>query len=124
MEKKREFRRKLIKRAFNLAKKVIILIDKLPQKRASWIISDQLLRASTSIGANIIEAQAASSRKDFVNFLHHALKSGNETLFWLALAKELSPRLGGDALELEKETQELVKILSSSLLTLKGRNKL
>ena len=124
MEKNKEFRQKLIERAFNLAKNVINLVDKFPKKRASWVISDQLLRASTSIGANIIEAQAASSRKDFVNFLHHSLKSGNETLFWLALAKELDQRLQNEVPNLERETEELVKILSSSLLTLKGRKKL
>ncbi|MEW6163180.1 MAG: four helix bundle protein [Nitrospirota bacterium] len=41
-----------------------------------------MLRSATSIGANIIEAQAASSRRDFRNFLNHALKSANETKFW------------------------------------------
>lgn len=123
MDKNKEFRQKLIERSFKLAKEVIKLVDKLPQKRASWVIADQLLRAATSIGANIIEAQAASSRKDFANFLRYSLKSGKETLFWLALAKELDTELNNDIQKLERETNELVKILSSSLLTLKGRIK-
>ena len=118
------FREKLIERARELAKKVIKLVDDFPKKNASWVISDQLLRSTTSIGANIVEAQAASSKKDFVNFLHYALKSGNETLFWLSLAKELGMEDDSDIIVLEKETEELVKILSSSLLTLKGRKKL
>jgi four helix bundle protein len=117
----REFKEKLINRAFNLAKDVIRLVDKFPKKRTSWVISDQLLRAITSIGANIIEAQAASSRRDFINFLHHSLKSGNESLFWLKLSKELDTKLIKEIERLEMETLELVKILNSSLLTLKGR---
>ncbi len=110
----------MIARAFRLARKTIALADKFPNKRSAWIISDQLIKAVTSIGANIIEAQAASSRRDFVNFLNYALKSGNETRFWLALAKDLNSELLPEIEELIKETNELVKILGSSISTLKG----
>lgn len=118
------FKKKLIIRAFNLARKIIRLVDKFPSKRSAWVIAGQLLRAATSIGANIIEAQAASSRKDFINFLNHALKSGNETKFWLALAKDLDEKLIKEISELLKETDELVRILGSSIATMKGKNKL
>ena len=119
-----EFKKKLIIRSFNLARNVIKLVDKFPQKRSAWIIIDQLLRAITSIGANIIEAQAASSRKDFINFLNHALKSGNETKFWLALSKDLDEKIIPELDVYLKETDEIVKILGSSISTLKGKNKL
>jgi len=118
-----EFRNKLITRAFNLARRVIALVNKFPNCRASWVISDQLIRAITSIGANIIEAQAASSKKDFINFLNHALKSGNESKFWLALSRELDEKLITEINEIIKETDELVKILGSSISTLKGKKK-
>lgn len=72
-----------------------------------------------SIGANIVEAQFASSRKDFINFLHHALKSANETKYWLALAKEIDPKLNADLDDLIKQTEEMIKLLSSSLIALK-----
>ena len=62
MENK-DFKKKLISRAFQLARQVLRLVDKFPQKKSSWVITDQLLRAATSIGANIIEAQAASSKR-------------------------------------------------------------
>ena len=84
------FKKQLIIRAFNFARNIIKLVDQFLNKRAAWVIADQLLRASTSIGANIIEAQAASSRKDFINFLNHFLKSANETKFWLALSKDIA----------------------------------
>ena len=119
-----EFRKELIRRAFELARKTMRLVDKFPKKQSAWVISDQLLRSITSIGANIIEAQAASSRKDFINFLNHALKSGNEAKFWFALARELDKGLVAQINELIKETDELVKILGSSILTLRGENKL
>lgn len=119
-----DFRRRLIQRAFTLSRRVIVLVDSFPAKRSAWVITDQLLRAVTSIGANIIEAQAASSRKDFVNFLNHALKSGNETKFWLALAKDISSSQSEEINSLLKEVDELTKILGSNISTLKGKNKL
>lgn len=119
-----DFKRQLINRAFTFARKTIALVDKFPNKRSAWVISDQLIRAATSIGANIIEAQAASSKRDFINFLNHALKSGNETKFWLALAKDLDRKFIEEITLLLKETDELVRILGSSISTLKGKNKL
>lgn len=118
---KEEFKKMLKLRAFNLARNIMKLTDKFPQKRSAWVISDQLLRSATSIGANIIESQAASSKKDFINFLNHALKSGNETKFWLALAKDLDDKLIPEIEKQLKESDELVKILGSSISTLKGK---
>ena len=113
------FKRQLISRAFTFARNVIKLVDDFPSKRAAWVIADQLLRSATSIGANIMEAQAASSRKDFINFLNHALKSANETKFWLALAKDIATRKVVEINGLLKEVDELAKILGSSVKSLK-----
>lgn len=55
-------------RTYQFALKVISLLDKLPRDMSTRIISAQLLRAATSIGANICEAQASPTRRDFVNF--------------------------------------------------------
>ncbi len=118
---KNDFKQQIKLRAFNLARRTIQLSNKFSKTRAAWVITDQLIRAITSIGANIIEAQAASSRKDFINYLHIALKSGNESKFWLALARDLDAQLIVEINEIIKETDELVKILGKSLLTLKGK---
>ena len=123
MKTNQDFKKQLINRAFTLAKRTIYLVDKFPSKRSAWVISDQLIRASTSIGANIIEAQAASSRRDFINFLNHALKSGNETEFWFALSKDLDQKLIEEVDILLNEAKELTKILGSSIMTLKNKNK-
>ncbi|OGY58059.1 MAG: hypothetical protein A3H67_01165 [Candidatus Buchananbacteria bacterium RIFCSPLOWO2_02_FULL_46_11b] len=118
-----EFKKMLKLRTFNLAREVMQFVDKFPNKRSAWIITDQLLRAIMSIGANIAEAQAASSKKDFINFLNYALKSGNETKFWLALAKDLDNKLISEIDEYLKETDEIVRIIGSSIATLKGKKK-
>jgi four helix bundle protein len=87
------------------------------------IIAKQLLRSATSIGANIIEAQAASSRKDFINFLNHALKSANESKFWLGLLRDAHKAPLEKTNTLLKETDEMGRILGSSIVTLRGKNK-
>ena len=123
MNTNQDFKKQLIKGAFNLARKIITLVDKFPNKRSAWVIADQLIRAATSIGANIIEAQAASSKRDFINFLNHALKSGNETKFWLALVKDLDQKLVNEVDFLLNEAKELTNILGSSIITLKNKSK-
>ncbi|MBI2600321.1 four helix bundle protein [Candidatus Daviesbacteria bacterium] len=119
-----DFKKQLINRSFVFARSIIRLTDIFPSKRSSWVITDQLIRAATSIGANIIEAQAASSKRDFTNFLNHALKSGNETKFWLALARDLDHRLEENINTSLREVDELTKILGSSIVKLKGKDKL
>ena len=96
-------------------------MDTLPRDNSTNIIANQLLRSATSIGANVIEAQASSSKTDFTNFFNHSLKSANESLYWLGLLKD-AKKINGDRLNhLLKETEELARILGASLLTLRGK---
>lgn len=111
----------LKKRAYVFALDVIKFIDGLVRKDfVVLIISKQLLRSATSIGANIIEAQAGSTRKDFTNFFSYALKSANETKFWLGLLRDSKKADGEDVAALLQEATELANILASSIITLKG----
>jgi len=110
-------------RAYHLSLVVIRFINQLPDKRAFWIIGDQLLRAITSIGANIIEAQSSSSRREFIKFYEIALKSANESKYWLCLLRDSYPQLREQCGELLQETQEISNMLGSSILTLKGKRK-
>ena len=66
----------------------IQLTKDLPEKRVFWSISDQLVRSATSIGANIIEGKSASSKRDFIRYHEIALKSANETKYWLGLMRD------------------------------------
>lgn len=87
------------------------------------VIIRQFLRSATSIGANIIEAQAGSTKKDFTNFFTYALKSANESKFWLGLLRDSGKSNRDRVNQLLKETIELANILGSSILTLKGKKK-
>jgi len=111
-------------RSYSFALKIIKLVETLSNAPTPRVIGDQLLRSGTSIGANIIEAQAASSKRDFINFLNHALKSANETKFWLGLLRD-SGKKDKEAIDpLLDETKQLANIIASSILTLKREQKL
>lgn len=117
-----KFKTDLKKRAYIFALNIIELIDSLNKKDLSiQVISKQILRSGTSIGANIIEAQAGSSKKDFTNFLTYALKSANETKFWLCLLRDSNKATKTEIENLLDECNQLANILGSSILTLKGK---
>ncbi|MFC1790506.1 four helix bundle protein [Patescibacteria group bacterium] len=111
------------KRAYLLALRALKLIDFLPNKKSFWSLGDQLLRSITSIGANVIEAQASSSKREFVRYYEIALKSANESKFWLCLLRDSKKGDSALASEMLKEVVELAKILGASILTLKGKRK-
>lgn len=112
-------------RAYGFSLAVIKFVSPLPNQRIFWVIIDQLLRAATSVGANIVEAQAASSKKDFIKFYEIALKSASETKYWLCLLRDAGVLADTKKVEeLLQEAIELSRILGSSLITLKGKRKL
>jgi four helix bundle protein len=108
-------------RVYRFALDIIGFVEQLPKGQVSRVISDQLLRSATSIGANVVEAQAATSRKDYTNFFAHALKSANETKFWLGLLKDSGKAKGEPIGKLQKEANEIANVLAASILTLKGK---
>jgi len=110
-------------RSYIFAIKIIKFIRLLDKKDFSTeIIIKQLLRSATSIGANIIEAKASSSRKDFTNFYHYSLKSANETKFWLGLLRDSKiTRFENEIADLLNEATEISNILGKCILTLKNK---
>ncbi|MEK7166941.1 MAG: four helix bundle protein [Patescibacteria group bacterium] len=110
-------------RAYQFSIALIKFLEKLPNRKVFWMITDQLLRSGTSIGANIVEAKSASSKKDFIKFYEIALKSANETKYWICLLRDIN-LINQEKENLEnflKEADEISKMLASSLLTLKGK---
>jgi four helix bundle protein len=108
-------------RAYRYSIDMIRFLDSLPKDTSTDIIAKQLLRSSTSIGANIIEAKGSSSKKDFTNFFSYSLKSANESLYWLGLLRDAKEIRNQRLDYLLNETKELANILGSSILTLKGK---
>jgi four helix bundle protein len=92
------------------------------QKRkdgAGWILGKQFLRAATSIGANIEEAQAGESRSDFIHKLAIALKEARECRYWLLLLAD-SGIVGSTKLNpLIKETEQIAAIIASIVINTK-----
>lgn len=120
-----EIKPELKKRAYFYALEIIKFIDTLDKRDFSvQVLSKQLLRSATSVGANIIEAQAGSTKRDFTNFFSYALKSANESKFWLGLLRDSKKAESEKVSKLLKETIEISNILGSSVLTLKGKKKL
>ncbi len=118
---KEQFKIKFKKRIKLFIFELIKFIEALPESRTIRIVSDQLIRSGTSIGANYFEARAASSRNDFANFFRHSLKSANESKFWLEILIENNKCNELEANKLLKEVTEIANIFGSSLLTLKGK---
>ena len=109
------------RRLYQFVLRLIRFIEKLPANRTTRIIGDQLLRSGTSILGNYIEANSASSKKDFINFFTYSLKSANESKIWLTLLRDTNK---GDQEELKwllEELIEIANILASSILTMKGK---
>ena len=108
-------------RSYYFSLQIIKFISSFPNKKTFWILGDQLLRSATSIGANIVEAQSSSSRREFINFYAISLKSANETEYWLCLLRD-SKLIAKDEVEpILKEAIQLSKMLASALLTLKSK---
>ncbi len=116
-----ELKLKMYQRVYQYAKKILALIKNLPKDYGSQILGRQLVRSGTSVAANIIEAKAASSKKDYINFFHYALKSANESKLWLALLRDTDEKNGAQIKELLKETVEIANILAASILTMKNK---
>ena len=88
--------------------------------RIFFSIFDQLVRSGTSIGANVVEGKSGSSTKDFKNFYTIALKSANETKYWLCLIRETILTSEKDEInKLINEADELSKIIASIIINLK-----
>jgi len=116
-----KFKNEFKKRLYSWVLRLIRFIDKLPKDSVCSVLGRQLLRSGTSILANYIEANSASSRKDFINFFTHSLKSANESKMWLTLLRDTNK---GDQEELDwllKELIEIANVLASSIITLKGK---
>ena len=113
----------LKRRAYQYSIKMIEFLDTLPKDTSTQVITKQLLKSATSIGANVVEAKASSSKKDFTNFFAHSLKSANESLYWLGLLRDAKKIKDAQLEHLLNETKELANILGSSILTLKGKNR-
>jgi four helix bundle protein len=109
-------------KSFLFALRIIKCYQYLKTDKNEFVLSKQLLRCGTSIGANIRESEQAQSRIDFIHKLSISLKEANETEYWLELLTQ-SGYLESKLFEsLHKDCKELLKLLTSIIKTSKQNN--
>ena len=103
------------------AVKIVRLVQVLAGERKEFVLSRQLLKSGTSIGAKLHEAAGAQSTSDFVSKLSIALKEAYETRYWLDLLLETGYIVRSDHALLHDEVDELLSMLNKSILTNKAK---
>jgi four helix bundle protein len=103
-------------RCYYFSKDVILFVRECKYDKVYYSIFDQLVRSATSIGANIVEGKAGSSRRDWKNFYVIALKSSNETKYWLCLIRDTIAVDKTRIAALIKETDEISNIIAKIII--------
>jgi len=103
----------IIKKSFDFSVSILSYCDYLNDKR-KFIISNQLLRSGTSIGANVFEAQYSESRLDFIHKMKVDLKEADETFYWLSLCEKIEGL--STKKEITQQLKEMILILSKIIV--------
>ena len=103
------------------ALRIIKMYNYLCDEKKEYVMSKQVLRSGTSIGANIAEAFYAQSEADFIAKLYISRKEAGETIYWIELLKESSYLGCDEADSMIKDCDKLLKILTSSIKTMKSK---
>ncbi len=105
-------------RTFKFSLNVISLVEMLPKTKAAGVVSYQILKSGTSVGANYRAAKRARSDKEFISKINIVLEEADETLFWLEVI-QAKKWIENELLDvLLKEADELTAIFTSTLITM------
>jgi four helix bundle protein len=110
----------IVQKSYAFALQIIGLYKLLIEKK-EYVLSKQVLRSGTSIGANIHEAVAGESKKDFIHKLAIAAKEARETSYWLNLLKDSNYITNKEFVNVNSACNEIIRILNSIILTTKAR---
>ena len=109
-------------KSFAFAVRIVKLYKYLAEEKNEFVLSKQLLRCGTSIGANVEEAIGGQSDKDFYAKLTIAYKEARETKYWIRLLKETDCLNTVETESLLLDIEEILKIIGSIQKTIKSRN--
>lgn len=115
--KKKEYNLEV--RTAKFGEECILLCKKIPQDTITKPIISQLVRSSTSVGANYMEANGASSKKDFKNKIHICKKEIQESKHWLHMISVAQPEVKQESRSIWKEAQELTLIFGKIISKLR-----
>lgn len=107
-------------KSYEFALRIIRAYKFLSQEQREFVLSKQVLRSGTAIGALVKEAEHAQSRADFVNKMNVALKEANETEYWLMLLKDSEYIDEKSFMSIHQDCSELIKLLASIVKTTKN----
>lgn len=99
-------------RTFKFSHRIVEILRLIPNQPETVILKKQLLRAATSIGANIVEAQHSSTKKEFLQYLNIVLRSARESEYWMKLLQETKMIYGDEWSQLLEECLEIAKIIA------------
>lgn len=109
-------------KSFAFAIRIVNLYKYLSNEKKEFVLSKQLLRSGTSIGANIEESIGGQSEKDFLSKISIAYKETRESIYWLKLLQETDYLSEEQASSLLNDAEEICKIISKIQITIKSRN--
>jgi len=109
----------ILDKSFSFAKRIYFLYKLLIDEKKEYILSKQILRSGTSIGANVEEAVGGQSKKDFISKLSIAYKEARETHYWIRLLFEVDILSRNEYESILKDCEELLKIIGSIQKTAK-----
>ncbi len=112
----------VLEKSFAFAVEIVEICEELTKARR-YVLSNQLMRSGTSIGANISESEYAQSREDFIAKLSIALKEAAESRYWIRLLEAASSIDAISAKRLTAAADEIIKLLTSSINTAKLNKK-
>ncbi len=112
----------VIDKSMNFAVRIVNLYKYLTKRHSEYVISKQLLRSGTSIGANVRESVYAQTTADFNAKLYIALKEASESAYWIELLERTQYLTNKEATSILNDCGELIKILSSITKTIKDKN--
>lgn len=107
-------------KSFAFAVRIVNLYKILSKERKEFVISKQLLRSGTSIGANVRESLNGESKADFIHKMAIAQKECDESLYWLELLKETNYLSESEYISISGDANELLKIIHSIIITSKN----
>ena len=107
-------------KSYAFSVRIVKLCQYLNKEKKEFLLSKQVLRSGTGIGALVREAEFGQSRADFINKLSIALKEANETSYWLSLLKDTGYIKDEEFISLSMDCDEIIKILVVSVKTAKN----
>jgi four helix bundle protein len=108
-------------KSYAFAVRIVRLYQHLSVEKREFVLSKQVLRCGTSIGANVEEAIGGQSRADFVSKMSIAYKEARETSYWLRLLKDTDYLTASQFDSIQADAEELCRIIASIQKTTKGR---